>query len=276
MKRILVPMLGETGDEAALSAASAMAARSTAHVDVVLFHRDPVDTLVGGGNAYSADLVATIKQFADEEIAVRREFAKSAYESWLAETDGVTGSFSEKIGVPEHWVPKLGRLADLIILARPNDSGSSADRSAIIDATVGESGRPVMLASNLPAKETGKRIMMAWNGSAEAARAMAMAMPVFASAEKVIVVGVDEKKNSDTGVDAVENTFKANGINAEIKAVPEGPSGVADTLLDQAYTAKADLIVIGAYSHSRMREMIFGGVTRDLIKNISWPVLMAG
>jgi len=275
MKRVLVPLLGDAGDQPALQTVARLAVTAGARVDVVFMHRDPIDMIPLAGDGYGASMITQILKQAEDEVAGRRKTAEAAFAAWQKEANGLEARFSELVGIPDASVARLGRIADLIVLARNSDD-QGPNRQALIDAAVSDSGRPVLLAATLPQETIGKRIVLAWNGSAEAARAVAMARPFFSAADHVVVVGIDESAKTDVGTEALAETLVANGFDVGAVSVPEGESGVADTLLDQAYAYKTDMIVIGAYSHSRMRERIFGGVTRDLIENVAWPVLLAG
>ena len=122
----------------------------------------------------------------------------------------------------------------------------------------------------------GGRVLVAWNGSAQAARAVNDALPFLQSAERVVVVMVNPARGDRTEGTDIARHLARHGIAAEITDIVTDRNGnVGNVLLSRATDEAADLIVIGAYGHSRLRELVLGGVSRALLGHMTVPVLMA-
>jgi nucleotide-binding universal stress UspA family protein len=163
-------------------------------------------------------------------------------------------------------------------IAGQSEPGKSLAESLIAEAALFESGRPVIVVPYIQ-KDLFKldRVMVCWDGSRTAARALADAMPLleFAKAVEVVIVGNGHKKGEQDPGPAVVQHLAHHGLKAEIKHVPGAESDVASTLLSHAADSSADLMVMGGYGHSRLREFILGGVTRGILGTMTVPVLMS-
>ncbi|MSP68601.1 MAG: universal stress protein [Alphaproteobacteria bacterium] len=178
---------------------------------------------------------------------------------------GATASWGETIGHDATELAREGRVHDLIVLARSGDADGLPSVEAVEAALFG-SGRPLLLVPPEPAAAIGESVVIGWNGSAEAARAVARALPLLLQAKKVTLVTIGEDSAKGPMVDRAALYLKRHGVGAETARLPAGggkPAGEA--LLAEARRLKADMLVIGAYSHSRMREMVLGGVTRHML-----------
>jgi nucleotide-binding universal stress UspA family protein len=118
------------------------------------------------------------------------------------------------------------------------------------------------------------RIAIAWKPEAPASRAVALAMPLLVRASEVIVATVEESVDQRDEIDRLARYLGRHGLNATIARMRPGPDGPAATLL-AAMTGKADLLVMGGYGHSRMREWVFGGFTTHVLAGAPLPVLLA-
>jgi nucleotide-binding universal stress UspA family protein len=163
-----------------------------------------------------------------------------------------------------------GRLHDLIVLARPSQRPNT-DATVIFNAALFETGRPVLVA---PVQDgvLGRRVAIAWNGSAEAARAVASAMDFLRRAETVEAVAADPDRASDVSLKELVTYLAWHGI--AVRQQPLGEAGHAGEAVAKA-VASADLVVMGAYSHSRLRQLILGGVTRYMLEHAPAALLMA-
>mgnify|MGYP000732906839 CR=1 FL=1 len=121
----------------------------------------------------------------------------------------------------------------------------------------------------------GKRILFAWNGSTESARAISLAMPVMAGAEAIEVMSVEGAMVPGPTSAEIAESLRSHGLNVTSQHVKAGAKSAGQTIIDRAQALGADLIVKGAYTQSRLRQMIFGGVTRDLILTSPLPVLFS-
>ena len=171
------------------------------------------------------------------------------------------------------------RSADLVVVRQP-DRDAGEDIATNVEALLFEGGRPVLfLPSNGKLASPIKRILIAWDGSREAARATQDALPLLKAAEAVNIVIVDPDKLPDidaplAGTD-IASCLSRHGIHANITTVSKGTGSTAEAISSQVTATNADLVVMGAYTHQRLREWLFGGVTRAFLENSPVPVLMS-
>jgi nucleotide-binding universal stress UspA family protein len=190
--------------------------------------------------------------------------APSAAERPSASWAAVTGFESELVG-------GLGRIFDLTVVACRGARGSSYDT---VQAALLETGRPLLLAPPTVPASLGETMLLAWNASPQAARAVASAMPLLERATHVTVMSVGDEPAPKPDADDLARSLAWHGINAETRHIEQGSRRVRDILLAEAEALAADLLVIGAYSHSRMRQVVFGGVTEHMLDHADLPVLM--
>lgn len=184
--------------------------------------------------------------------------------------------FVPMTGQPEDLIGQQGRLSDLIVIGR-TATGALYDNAVV--AALFATGRPVML---LPAKEGKslaeyKTIALAWKGTLDAGRAMYNAMPFLEKAEQVFVLtaeGHGETYDINAKADLMEY-MKAHGVKAQCVVVAAGNCTPAEALLTRAREFKADLLVMGAYGHTRFREMMLGGVTNHMLEKADIPLLLS-
>lgn len=172
------------------------------------------------------------------------------------------------------------RYADLLILGQTDrDDDKSLVEPGFAGQTVLSSGRPVLLipyAGDFP--RIGKRVLVAWDASREAARAVTDALPFLQRAAKVTVLAVNPDGNAGHGEQPgadIALFLARHGVRVEASESHSGDVDVGAWLLSRAFDLEADLIVMGGYGHSRMRELAFGGVTRSLLGEMTVPVLMS-
>ncbi|MCR9073157.1 MAG: universal stress protein [Alphaproteobacteria bacterium] len=283
MKRIFVPLLGELGDRTALDAAGKLLGPSGGHVDARVIRRDPRDVLPIVGEGFGAAMIDEVMSAAEKASKERADKAKQAFDHWVSaagaqvdakgETGGLSASFGDLVGPIPGVEVAAERVCDAVMCSRvPKDV--SPDRAALMEVAVMEAGRPVIIVPDAEIESIGTKIVVAWNGSAEAARAVSMAMPLLARAERVVVLTVADGDVSSDPEDLAA-TLRANGIQADAVTAEMDRAGVAATLEVEAGKQHADLILIGAYSHSRVREFVMGGVTDDALTEGSVPMMLA-
>jgi len=182
-------------------------------------------------------------------------------------------TFSEKEGRMADVVKQAGRLADLIVLPKPQrerNLGQSSLKSALYGA-----GRPVLVCPGqlLPDETFAEHVAIGWNGSLPASRAVASSLDIVRYAKRVSIVTDGKLQPHGPTVEDLINYYAARGINAEVvKFSGQEPS---KALLATSKDIKASLLVIGAYSHSHETEMLFGGNTGRIVDNTEMPILMA-
>lgn len=283
IRRILVPFSASDAGERALHWAFGLARGLDAHVAVLHVRADPKATVPLLGEGVSGAMVEELIVLTEKEAEARAAKARDRFESMRAEAGlesrenaGATGSstrFLEVVGREDDVTVREGRLSDLIVIGHARDDGDPFAR-ATLDAALFESGRPVLIAGGQRVAVTGTRIAIAWNGSAEAARAVSSALPLLHHADTVRVYAVETEVTRESG-DGLVAFLAWHGIAAAMGALPEDKGSIGETLLTAAAADRIDLLVLGAYTHSRLRQLILGGVTRHLIEHAPLPLLMA-
>ncbi len=171
------------------------------------------------------------------------------------------------------------RYTDLIVQASPYLEGLGPTQEAVLEAALFEGGAAALVlpATGLP-KDFGRRVVFAWNQSNEAMRAARRALPLLIGADQVIVVVVDPPPHSPESADPggmLCRWLARHGVRAEVTVLARTLPRVADLLVRALVDRDASLLVMGAYGHSRLREAIMGGVTRDVLRNMTHPVFLA-
>jgi nucleotide-binding universal stress UspA family protein len=174
----------------------------------------------------------------------------------------------------DSYIGSFGRVFDLIVLGRPG-ARDEPPRLATLEAALFEGGRPVLMVPPSSPASIGETIVIAWNGSTETARTVALAMPILEKAGRVVVLtlegwGVEGPSGAELAL-----RLQRNGIRAETAARRLNTRSPGEAILDDAASFHADLLVKGAYTQSRLRQMIFGGATSHIIAHAGVPVLMA-
>ena len=172
---------------------------------------------------------------------------------------------------------QLARCFDLAIVGQP-EPGKQAPEQSIIEAALFNSGRPVLVVPYIQRQPLNlDRILVGWDGSRNAARAVADALPFLSRAKAVDVVVVEGepgKPDKLAGADIARHLAR-HDIKVEIKRLVASDLSVANTILSHAADAGADMIVMGGYGHSRLREFLLGGATRDILSTMTVPTLMS-
>jgi nucleotide-binding universal stress UspA family protein len=188
--------------------------------------------------------------------------------------DGVSCSWREGEGVESEIVGDYGRLFNLLVMGR-NELGTSVDWKATLEAALFESGRPVILAPDKVPDAIGRHVVIAWNGATETARTIAVAMDYLRDAEKVTVMTIEGGFVPGPSAEDVAKHLTRAGIDASTMTAAPGRRSIGEAMVDEAAQAGGDLLLKGAFTNSRLRQMIFGGATRDIIASSRLPVLMA-
>jgi nucleotide-binding universal stress UspA family protein len=181
--------------------------------------------------------------------------------------DLATGDVSREIS-------RLARYFDATVLQQPDPAGTeSAD---LIEAVLFGSGRPVLVVPFRQGPTQFKAVLIAWDEGRPAARAVADALPLLAMAERVEVVTVGDLRGDRSRLSShLVRHLARHGIEAQMTSLANDQGSVASALLSHAADVKADLIVMGGYGHSRLREIVLGGTTRRILQTMTIPVLMA-
>jgi nucleotide-binding universal stress UspA family protein len=168
-------------------------------------------------------------------------------------------------------VGQYGRAFDLTCVSQPS-GGSSI---ATLEAALFDSGGPILIAPQVGATDFGKCIVIAWNGSDETARTIAFAEPVLRTADRVVILADKEGPRARPPGELIHRRLRVEGIPAELILLPEGDVLSGEMILKAAADEGCDLLVKGAYTQSRIRQIIFGGATKHVLAHARVPVFMA-
>jgi nucleotide-binding universal stress UspA family protein len=214
----------------------------------------------------------------EEDLRIERDaidrFMRAAGAAMVT-ADHVSEVMTDSLGVVPHLVHH-GRTADLIVTGRAGENDQGADLSTIHDVLFG-AGVPIVIVPAMPAGQIGRRVVIAWNGSRESARAVQDALPILECAESVNVVCVDQASpgsNLPPGAE-LARYLGCHGVEAQLDNIRDSTLTVGDTILGHIKDLGADLLVMGAYGHSRLREFVLGGVTKRVLAHATVPVLMS-
>lgn len=274
---------GGSGDIIDLEAARHVAAKFGCHIDLLHVRRDPMVAMPFVGEGMSADLMTQIEeQVTREEEAVAAK-CRNIFDQWCKANkmpviekpdpdSGASARFVDVMGASGPMVAQYGRFADLVILKAP--SVDDGDLSPASEAAIYDTGRPVLFSPRREIPTLGERVSIFWNETAEASRAAMAAMPFLKTAKEVHVMSVDDGSIDPDTVQQFAGSLAWHGVSAKVEIVEQNGRSSGEALLDAAWSFEADLIVMGAFSHSRMREMFLGGVTRHILEVAGRPVLM--
>lgn len=260
-----------------LETAIAMAERHGAQLSVCALAEQPA-YYYGVGTEVAADVyvqdIERARAVADAVAGVARtRLARSGHDGGVRSATGTAVAISEAAA-------RNARYADLSLIGQPFDCAEETLLHKVFEGVLFNSGRPfVMVPRQWSGGAFGDRVMIAWAPCKEATRAVADAMPFIEAAESVHITIIDP----DTGEDAhgdepgadLAAMLARHGVPVTVDPLPSASKSVAERLLTHATDCNANLIVMGGYGHWRLRETLFGGVTRDMIRQSTVPILLA-
>ncbi len=284
IKSILLPLSGLPGRGQWLDAVVRRAREWGAHVEALHVAIDPRDSVAYVGEGMTSAMIGDVMAVAEQESDERRQEAQKVFED-ACQRNNVTISdqpdagpgtahFTIVTGREEDIIASRGRLADLIFARRPEGGGEEVTFSVTLEAALLDTGCPVLILPPSDPVEFGRSVAIYWNGSPEAGKAINFAMPFLEKAEQVCVLEVDAEHHSGPGTEEVVRYLAWHGVKAEGRNL-ERASSDSESLLAATSAAGADMLVMGAYTRSRLRRLVFGGVTRDVLTRSGVPVLMA-
>jgi nucleotide-binding universal stress UspA family protein len=273
IKDVMLRLDGTAGDEVRLAAGNDIAELFDSQVIGVFLNILPVVIAAedGIGAARAAELLQAAREAGDKVEARLRERLNRLQKPVELRRFDILSDAAENV------VAREARAADTFVALRPN--GAPQEPEQLVESVLFGSGRHLFLVPNRrPTKTAFNRIMLAWNGSRESARALAEALPYLHNAAEAAVVVVDDEPPLEArailGSDAVMH-LKHHAVNADLNRVRMRDNDVGMTLIAEARRLKADLIVMGAYGHSRVREWLLGGATYTLLHKAPIPLLIA-
>ena len=279
MKTILLPFNGTTPSDTVIEAAVILARQYNGFVQAAWCRQTP-PIIAGEGITLPAEYLS---QFEHEERELLAR-AKSAFLDKLVSLNVPLGEMDSWSGVEPaaSWIELEGggamalaefaRVFDVSVMYRPVPEKTTEWRTTC-ETILFEGGRPLLLVADEVPAAFGRNVVVAWNGSTETTRAIAMSMTLLCAAERVHVVEVEGGTVPGPSAKQVARSLRANGVDSCNASLRAGTGSVADAVFDYAEGIDADLIIKGAYTHSRLRALIFGGVTSDIFAKSTRPVL---
>jgi nucleotide-binding universal stress UspA family protein len=279
MKTILVPTEQTSATEQALHCALLLAEKFGGRIEGFAL-RPAVAEMVAMDPDAGMTMVAVKENDADmvrqAEELFRGFMQQRGVPQQSAEAPPATVAWAWNADAPSghDFVGSYGRVFDIIVLARPGEEWQSP-AMVTLESALFESGRPVLIAPPSAPRTLANNILIAWNRSTEQARTTAFAMPLLKRAERVTILTVEGATVAGPSGEDLARSLAAHGIAAATITLPAGKGNAGETILRKAGELGCDLIVKGAYTQSRLRQMIFGGTTRHILTNADLPVLMA-
>jgi len=286
-RRLLLPLTGTAAGEAALHTALMIARIWNAHVHCLHVRVDARDVAPLAGEGLSGAMIEEMMAATERESGERADRVRSLFERFVqgrdvtialsaqtaAKAEGPTLSFESIAGREEDIVAQRSRLYDMAVVPHP-EAGEDVSSSDALHAVLFDSGRPVLIAPREVPETIGTRVCVAWNGTAESAAAAAAALPWLHHADAVCILHSEDYQRRGPGAEGLQAYLRWHNITAEVVAFKPQTREVGAGLLGAARDFGADLLCMGAYSHSRLRQLILGGVTRHVLENADIPVLM--
>ncbi len=253
-----------------------LAQRFTSHLSALAPAGNPLLPYLGGADGlgnYAAEVMQELTRLSD--VAVDR-FREKVTKAGL-------GTFDARAcdGDAIYALRKEALYADLIVVGQTDkEHPSSARPNDLPEAVVLGTGRPVLIVPYVGKfARVGRRVLLLWNDSREAARAACDAMPLLRAAEQVNVVAFDSKGSAkgaiESGLGDIGSYLSRHGVNVDVAREPIGKLGVGELALSRAADHDSDLIVMGGYGHTRLREWVLGGASRSILDHMTVPVLMS-
>ncbi|MBE9556746.1 MAG: universal stress protein [Proteobacteria bacterium] len=271
LKDILVYVDNSAQAPGTVAAACSLALRHDAHLTGLAVNQPPeIPGYVGVEIPQSA--VEILKQQRQVALDKAREIFDDAVRA-----AGLTGKsgWSVASGRTLEALSLRSRYADLTVISQSGPEGP-ASGDDLADDLIMVSGRPILVIPYIGAPaEIGKKVLIAWNASREAARAVSDAMPILESADSIEVFAVEPRGIGDIPGADIAKHLARHGLKAQASKTSGLDIEVGDVLLNQVADSGADLVVMGAYGHSRMRELVLGGATRHILGHMTVPVLLS-
>ena len=271
MKSILLHIDHDTAMQARLQVALDMARATNGHITCL--QAVSYDVFMPG-DFYGSAIAAALPMIRENADALRKQIETTL------EHEGVPFDWRFEYGVAGQRLVEASPLADIVIMGPAEKGTTGRGPSALVGDVVTRAPVPVLVVpEGTYSLDVGAPMLVAWNGSAESAHALRAAVPLLACSCKVTLVCVMEASDKARGFDLPSTQgaryLARHGIACEVVEIPRGEAPVAATLFSAAQMREASLLVMGAYGHSRLAELVLGGVTRTMLSDPAMPVLLA-
>jgi len=282
--KILAPLTGGARDRLVLTTAFVAAEPFAAHVVALFVRPDPTEALPFFGEGVSGaviqEVVDTAREAADKAAAETR-----ALLSQLAKDAGVeitqapvkrermTASFADVAGTFPDRASEASRLADLVVFGPMRENEKPGVMEAF-EAVLLETGRPVFLAAKAPPKGFLDKVAVGWDGSQTCAHALTAALPCLKKAKTIELLMIAHSGRVAVDCAEAREYLRLHGLSCTERTVEARDRTTGETILNAAAEAKAGMLVLGGYGHSRFREMFVGGVTRYVVGHADMPLFL--
>lgn len=284
-KTILVPVSSPEASKSTLDTALLVAKRWKSHLEVLHVRADPRGLVPYTGEGMDGSMIEEIMDVTEREGADRATQTKEMFDAFCAEHSltisdkpspdaGVTVSWREEAGREDEVVALQGRLYDMIVVGRPV-ADSPLPSPITLEAALHDTGRPILVAPPEAPSDTGGHIAIAWEASPEAARTIAVSIQALAEAEKISILAPKLSHRLPLEPTELVDRLIWHGVSAEIHEFDAQSGDLGAAFLAQTAAVGADMLVKGAYSQSRLRQMVLGGRTRHILAHTTVPALLA-
>ena len=285
IKNMLVPVGDIARDEGAIGTALLLTQEFGGHADCMFVTGDVSDVIPAGAMGLFESVQVQIREEYDHDQDEKQKLARQRFDDMLEErnidyrenalpAELPSASWEIANGLASEIVATRGGAYDMVIVGRPvRDQTTVAELSA--EAALFRTGRPVLIAPPVSPPSIGEAVVIGWNRSASSARSISAALPLLLMSRSVTIVTVTTGAKQGPSPQDMAKYLSWHEVQAEVVEIPPDHRLVGEVLLEEAQRVSADLLVMGAYSHSRLRELILGGVTRHVLQNADLPVLMA-
>ena len=284
IRKIVLPMMGSEAGEAALRLALMAALRWRAHVAAVHVRSDGRDVLQIAGEGISGALIEQMMVATEREAERRAASVRALFDRVVAErgvqvaqakpgANAPTAWFDTIIGRDDEAVAQAARIADLTVLARPG-TNEDVTTSDALHAALFDSGRPVLICPLAAPARLGRRICLAWSGAPEAAAAAHFGLPWMQEADSVTILTSTAYTRRGPDATALAAYLALHGIETATARFDHDDDAPGPALLATVRQLGADMLIMGAYTSSRLRQLILGGTTRHMLEHADLPVLM--
>jgi nucleotide-binding universal stress UspA family protein len=263
-------------DEPVLAAAEALSNAHDVHVSATLvsvaqapaYGFETIGAAAAVG-AWSAPPPVIARDANEEHIRLKRRLDRFSRPVRVERMDYIEGAEAGLAGVQS-------RCAGLTILLRPRAAPNAPLRTAMFERILFESGRPILLVPpGWRQKTLGRTILIAWDGSREATRALGDARPLLSGADNIFLVTIEEEIRGGLAIADIAAYLRRLGLRCQQRTMPGSDRATSIALLEECEAVGADLMVMGGYGHSRLQEKLFGGVTQSLVATATAPLLMS-
>ena len=256
-----------------------------AHIDVLHVRPDPRGLVPYTGEGMDGSMIEEIMDVTEREGGERETRSREMFDGFAAEHGlrvadepetgpGVSVSWQSTVGREDEVVATRGRIYDIVAVGRPVKD-AALPSPITLEAALLDTGRPILVAPPVAGDRFGKSIAIAWEGSPEAARAIADAIPLLEKADRVTVLSAKAAQVAPIDADDLRRRLAWHGVACEIQSFEAAASELGAAFLEQSAKADADLLIKGAYSQSRLRQLILGGRTRHILAHAEIPVLLS-